>query len=384
MIDDLETLQRRFERDQAKGSQPVTSTEDLPASYDSITDAWLSEALCPTADARIVGHQFGAPDDGSSERRTLVVDYDDRGVELGLRTHFFCKASMDLPSRVAIGFTGAAEAEIGFYEHIRPHLAIEAPLGFFGKVNPETLASIVIIEDIVDRVQEFGHHTTQITRARAEDQIDLLAKVHGAGYANVAVKSAIAGLRTWPDVFERTLKLGLQEACAKGFRQAEGVLPPEIFSREAEIWPKSLASLDQHRHGETTYTHCDVHLRNWYVTKDGRMGLADWQCASRGHWSRDLAYCLSVGLTIEDRRAWERDLIALYLDRLATYGGPCPLMAEALLAYRKQLMTVLAWWTVTLNPTEEMPDVLQPKESTLCFLERIGAAMADHHTLDAF
>jgi len=385
MSDILERLERRYEEDMRTGPVPVTDASELPLSYEMITDAWLTDALCPKGSgARIIGHSFGPADNGSSERRTLEVDYDGTGRALGLRTRFFCKASMGLPSRVGIGITGAAWAESNFYRHIRPHLDIEAPLGFYGKVDPDSLVSMVILEDIRDRVAEFGHHTTKITRKRAEDQVETLARVHGAGYANPEVRRHLAAFSTWPDYFDRTLSFGLEQACREGFRMAEPVLPARLFAREGEIWPKTIASLDRHRRGDDSYVHCDVHLRNWYVTRDDRMGLADWQCSSRGHWSRDLAYCLSVGLDIEDRRAWERELLALYLDRLAAHGGPRVGFAEAFDDYRAQMMTVLAWWTITLNPAPSMPEELQPRDSTLCFLERIGTAMDDLETLDAF
>lgn len=380
----LERLEQRYELDRAKGAPPVHSADELPLSYEAITDDWLTDALCPPdTRARIIGHRFGPADNGSSERRSLVVDYDETGQSLGLRETFFCKASMGLPSRVGIGITGAAWAESTFYRSVRPHIDIEAPLGFYGKVDPESLVSMVIIEDISERLAEFGHHTTRITRKRAEDQIDTLAKVHGAGYANPAVRAHLHKFSTWPEYFERTLSFGLEQACKDGFRMAEPVIPRAVFARESEIWPKTLASLDLHRVSEETYIHCDVHLRNWYVTRDDRMGLADWQCSSRGHWSRDLAYCLSVCLDIEDRRAWERDLLTRYLDGLVAQGGPRVPFDMAFDAYRAQMMTVLAWWTITLNPAPSMPEELQPRDSTLCFLERIGAAMDDLDTLDA-
>jgi phosphotransferase family enzyme len=66
-----------------------------------------------------------------------------------------------------------------------------------------------------------------------------------------------------------------------------------------------------------TLLHQDTHLANWYALPDGSMGIADWQCVARGQWALDVAYALAIGLSTEDRRAWKRDLIALYLQRLA-------------------------------------------------------------------
>ncbi|MEJ2459065.1 MAG: hypothetical protein P8Y58_13380 [Novosphingobium sp.] len=46
-------------------------------------------------------------------------------------------------------------------------------------------------------------------------------------------------------------------------------------------------------------------------------------------------------------------------------------------------MTVLAFWTNTLNPAPGMPD-MQPRDSTLEFIRRITIAMDDLDTLDSF
>jgi hypothetical protein len=50
---------------------------------------------------------------------------------------------------------------------------------------------------------------------------------------------------------------------------------------------------------------------------------------------------------------------------------------------RGQLMTVLAFWTITMNPAPGMPD-MQPRDSTLEFIRRITTAMDDLDTMDSF
>ena len=75
----------------------------------------------------------------------------------------------------------------------------------------------------------------------------------------------------------------------------------------------------------------------------------------RGGWARDLAYALSSHLVVEDRRAWERDLIARHGDRLAEAGVAPPEPEAAFLAYR-QCMTHAAWiWLGTIDATGYSP-----------------------------
>jgi hypothetical protein len=48
---------------------------------------------------------------------------------------------------------------------------------------------------------------------------------------------------------------------------------------------------------------------------------------------RDLAYSLSTALETEDRRAWKRDLIALYLDGPRSKGVPPTCLDDAWTRY---------------------------------------------------
>jgi hypothetical protein len=50
--------------------------------------------------------------------------------------------------------------------------------------------------------------------------------------------------------------------------------------------------------------------------------LSDWQVVHRGHWAWDVAYTMNAALTVEDRRAWDRELLGYYLECLSDAGGP--------------------------------------------------------------
>ena len=56
--------------------------------------------------------------------------------------------------------------------------------------------------------------------------------------------------------------------------------------------------------------HGDSHIGNVFLHADGHPSFVDWQLVQRGPWYLDVGYHLSSCLTIEDRRAHERDLVA--------------------------------------------------------------------------
>jgi len=128
--------------------------------------------------------------------------------------------------------------------------------------------------------------------------------------------------------------------------------------------------------------HSDVHIGNWYRTGAGKMGLCDWQCLSRGHWSRDFAYAVIAALTPDDRRNWEKDLLVRYLERFGEHTGTRPDFDASFRHYRQQMVHALLMWTITLCHSRLLPS-MQPEATTLAMIERITTAMADLDSLDA-
>ena len=63
-------------------------------------------------------------------------------------------------------------------------------------------------------------------------------------------------------------------------------------------------------------------------------------------------------------------------------GGPKVAFEDAWTAYRQQIVSALAWWTVTLCPPPGLPD-MQPRDITIEFIKRIAVAMDDVDTLGA-
>lgn len=73
--------------------------------------------------------------------------------------------------------------------------------------------------------------------------------------------------------------------------------------------------------GPHTLMHGDAHPGNVYF-RNGAAGLLDWQAVRRGHPSRELAYSLITGMTIDDRRTHQRELLDVYRRALVAAGGP--------------------------------------------------------------
>ncbi|MEA2625863.1 MAG: hypothetical protein QOD06_1908, partial [Candidatus Binatota bacterium] len=315
-------------------------------------------------------------DEGTSSRRRIFLTWNEAGTRAKLPATVFCKGTQRLESRYMLALNGGIEAEVTFYNVVRPNLAIEAPQAYFASCHPRSFNSIIIMRDLGEEAR-FCEHSTPISGERAQSQMKLLATLHGRYYESPELWTTLSRFNTWEKYFTVTVEeAGFGAACARGFSEAEEVIPPGLFRRAGEIWPATLECVERHRELPRTLVHSDVHLKNWYVAANGEMGLNDWQCSCKGNWGRDVAYAISTGLAIDDRRAWERDLLRFYLDRLHAAGGPAITFDDGWLIYRQQLFSALAWWTGTLGQPPEAPK-MQPKETSLEFIKRMTRAIDD-------
>jgi thiamine kinase-like enzyme len=379
--DRIERIKTAFARDQ-RDDPPAVHPGDIPWRYEAITPEWMTHILCRDhPEAKVVAIRLDVPDSGTSNRRRIFVDYNVAGQELGLPRSVFCKATVDLVNRILLS-TSALLSETSFYNLIRPQLTIEAPEAWLAVYDPDSFASIVMLKDLGDSVTFCSHHTV-MTLDRAKDQMEVLAKLHGHFYQSPQLDTTLAHMFRYDHRFAALDRdHDFKSMCEAGLRAATDVIPPRLMAREAEIWPATLRASARHGELPLTITHGDVHLKNWYITADKRMGLSDWQVTSKGHWSRDVAYTIATALTVDQRRLWEKELLRHYLDAFVAAGGEAVPFDDAWFNYRQQMLTTLAWWTMTLTPLGDVPD-MQPRDITLEFIRRIAAAMDDLDTLDS-
>jgi hypothetical protein len=91
---------------------------------------------------------------------------------------------------------------------------------------------------------------------------------------------------------------------------------------------------------------------------------------------------VTASLTPDDRRNWERELLARYIERFAENTGVKPDFNLSFLHYRQQIVHALAMWTITLCHSPLLP-AMQPEDTTLTMIERITTAMADLDSIDS-
>jgi hypothetical protein len=367
----------------------VHVAREIPGSLSELTCAWLTDVLCrDSPGARVLSFRFGAGSRGTHERRALILSYNELGErDPALPGSVFTKTLPTFLTRMLVGFMGHARYEMLFYTRIRPHLSIDTPHCYYSASDRETFAAIHVIEDVAASGRtEFCDESTLIDLGSAESMVDLLADYHGPLLGDARLDQDWRWLLGYDDWFRAGIeKVQLDHNSRRAIAKAAHVIPPRLLDRRNEIWPATLKGLSLHARGaaKRTVLHSDVHIGNWYRRPEGPMGLLDWQCVSQGHWARDLSYALSSALKIEDRRAWDRALIARYVARMNDKWNAGIDPTDAVLRYRQQLFHALAMWTQTLCHPLFQPNS-QRDEMTYELIRRITTAIDDHDSLDSF
>lgn len=355
----------------------VRGVSSVPPRIESITPAWLTGALCAgVPGAEVVGLELGDRSSGTSVRRQLRLTYNAAGNAAGLPHSVFVKSTPSVLTRIANGITGTSVTEAGFYNELRPFVDLEAPVGFHSASSSRSYRSVHLLEDLTaTRGATFCTPLTPIGRAQAEEIVVQLATLHSAPGLKPYARRPPSWLRTYRQWWAAAFRVAdIRKYHEKGLIAAADVLPSELRGRSTELWAAFERSIDAHE-AASSVIHNDVHLGNWYVTGDGHMGLCDWQCVAVGSGARDLAYALVTALAPEHRRAWERELVDLYVERVTATPTPVD-RAEMWDRYRAQVVGALLMWTPTLSRPPVLPD-MQPREVALEMLRRIGAAISD-------
>lgn len=357
--------------------QAVEAT-DVPVIGRELTADWLTAVLCagqPGAAVQTFASETAST--GTSTRWKLNVTYNDAGRVAGLPENLFAKTTADFKQRLTLDLAGILAGEPGFFKHLRPELDIEAPRGFHSAVDERSGRSISLLEDIVStKGASFCTPATPIGRAQIEDLLRTMATWH-ARYWDDQDLERHRWLKPPRAHFANLDRLiGMSKRSQVGARRAATVLPDILPAQHDRLYRALERSLEIASAGPQTFLHGDSHIGNTYITAAGRMGFTDWQVVLRGSWAYDFAYVVSSGLAVADRRAWERDLLTGYLERLAACGAPAPDFDTAWLAYRQQALYPYFIWLSTIGHSAIQPKY-QPDEISLGIIERTSMTVLD-------
>ena len=341
----------------------------VPSSLRQVTPSWMTSALAASHPGAVVSDvRLGPIDVGTTSRATAALDYS-RGSG---PTTVFLKAQGTLDHRLVLaGIRGLRPEAWYFSSDDRP--VVESPRAYACAIDSARLRTLLVLEDITGR----GATPHIATTARSPEEVAAglatLARLH-ARYWDRPLPASMRFLRPW-SLATLWSPLGLAGAVLgpRGLRGAgRADLLPRHVRGPADLARSFTRCAAIARTGPSTVLHGDAHVGNSYSLPDGSVGFYDWQLVRTGSYMHDVSYFLISALTVADRRAHQRDLLAGYLDELRGHGVPVPAADEAWTRFRATSAYGLGIFLQTLMLGGYQIDAV----SETC-IERFGAAVDD-------
>lgn len=265
--------------------------------------------------------------------------------------------------------------EVRFYNTLASTLPDIVPACLYAATDPPTGASILLLDDLLPKGVRFIELTETLSPEAMKNGLSMIATYQARHWMSAElhkdkflreggayVTSDVLRWKFSQENLDRLTKLPRFEVLSPKLRDMDRMR--EAFYAIQKRWSD----------GPYTLNHGDAHFGQAFQYPDGRFGLLDWQCVKLSNWAQDVAYFMISGLSVQDRRAHQDELLSHYLAELARHGVTAPAFDEARETFRLHAVHGFGW---VLCPPE-----LQPEENCIAMSERFAAAMSDYGTID--
>lgn len=260
----------------------------------------------------------------------------------------------------------AGEPETRFYRDLTSLIEMRTLRCVFADLDPATRIGVVVTEDVVEQGGVFLDALSDYSPDQAAQSLEQLALLH----AGTWMRADVADVPALAPRFHGYLARRGRPEIAGNFDGPIGVgVPVEV--RDADRLVRAYTELAALASAADPWCviHGDAHVGNVYLDGTGRPSFVDWQLVQRGPWYLDVGYHLCSALSVDDRRANERDLVGHYLARLTSAGVPAPSEAEVGEGIRRGILHGFYLWGITQQVAPPITTML---------LTRLGTAAADH------
>jgi hypothetical protein len=260
----------------------------------------------------------------------------------------------------------AGVPEAAFYAEVLGLTDMKTLRCVYADHDTETFDSVVITEDVVVEGAEFLDARSAYTPDQCAQSLEELAALH-AGTWMAPRAAAVPSLDSRLELY--VANRGKAEI-SSNFESEIGAGVPDAV-RDVDALYDAYSQLGRQIPTEEPWCviHGDAHVGNVFLNADGRPSFVDWQLVQRAPWYLDVGYHMSSAITVEDRRAHERDLVRHYLGHLAALGGDAPSEDEAWRLLPRGMVHGFYLWAITVRVLPEITTMLN---------ERLGTAVDDH------
>ena len=351
----------------------TASAVPLPMAIEELDLEWLGKVLPNGALAQVLASRVDRVIWGTATKALLTVDI--RDADGTRRSEAICvKGPFDESLRNYYDLGVMFVIEAAFYRDVAPGLNIPLPKCFYASEDGKY--GVVILENMTARGCTFAHPKYAMSVDQAAIVLDILAELHGRTW----------GWRTdrfpWLQLGSPSGRVGVS-AMGEGDRydalcarpEVSQFLPADYRDRDRTMAALRRLWSNDDKRSELSLGHGDPHIGQVYFEPGGAPGLLDWQSVGMMPGMKDVAYFLGGAVSVADRRAHERDLLAGYLSTLHDSGGPRLSVNDIWDDYRAQMLQGIVWALVT--------EQMQPIEAIAALNERYLTAMRDLGSLEA-
>jgi hypothetical protein len=316
-------------------------------SPDEITAQWLSSVLGGEIDS-VEARPIGDGHVGTSLR--LRLSSADPSVPATVVAKL---PAQDERSLLLAATVRSYEREVKFYRELAHTVDIRVPYCHHADWEAATNDFVLILEDMAPARQ--GDQIAGCTRDDASLAVRALAGLHGPHWDDAALADVDWLGGNDPEASADGYAL-MWAMFFPGFASTyERYLTPEMME-VAERFGHEIVRFVDGRDRPFSLVHTDYRLDNMLFATDAggpALTVVDWQSPTHGTPITDLSYFCGAGLVPDDRRAYERDLVADYANALRRYDID---VDDAWLweQYRREafhglVITVLTSQMVTMN-----------------------------------
>ncbi|QXC61110.1 ecdysteroid 22-kinase family protein [Aquihabitans sp. G128] len=288
---------------------------DLAVPVDDLAPAVITEALRagghPVTVTGVEATAIGTGQMAGSYRLALDFDGDPGEVPPTLVAKL-AVGPMDKRTSVA----GAYRTEVDFYRDLAPTLAVRVPRCWHASVSEDATDFLLLLDDLAPAEQ--GDQLAGCDVVDAEAAAVNLAGLHGPRWCDPTLADGTLAIVTADEASVLTEVLEpMTSVFTDRFAGRLRAEDQEVLERVPAVAGSWLVG----RGERFAPVHGDYRLDNLMFAPDhGPVTALDWQTVSLGLPARDLAFLLATGLSIEDRRAHEDDLVAAYHRALLGHG----------------------------------------------------------------
>lgn len=222
------------------------------------------------------------------------------------------------PARALAVQYDSYRTEVGFYQVFARDRKLPIPRAYAAELDAQSGDFVLLLEDLS------GARIGSLFRSSVADVrtgLSQLARIH-AEFWNDPMLDQHAFIRKQDDAAWMAMLKGV---VAQIIPAAQGMYADQFSPSSLaamETWLRLWDEIATHFPDAMTLIHVDAHPKQMFFPTDAlpRFALFDWQQPAKNLGANDVARLLVTGLSVEDRRANEQELVAGYFQALCERG----------------------------------------------------------------